>query len=499
MAVDLPPPIPPEQGVVAPAEAVASVAFKDYSIQVLGPKVLEQAALEKAVQGSDTLSNAVRAIASAYYAAGYPAAKVTYSLTDKTLYLLVNLGGVSSVEGEAPVKAYFEGLADQNPLTDDALMPRWILGSVHADRAGLSLISKWVPGSDGNHQFVLAPGPDVVDPTQVRVELGNPGNRYVGRYFIDFDLRTSTRWGDEFRALARSGQHGFSANESDYFEQNLGWNRVTTWGIFGLGGRYVDYGFYDQATPTLAINGNIWVAEAYWLYPLLADFNSRLTLQGKVDRTNNSNDIAASGATFQQEVYTSVEVSATYQRSFNWLASSWDFDAALAVRKGLETDDTAPTTADQDYLLYRPALRLRNHITERYSLALELSGQFTSDTVPQQQQWVLGGQGNLTSALPGIAVGDNGYLLRLVGEAGSYDLFGVTLTPKAFVESGEASFERLTGSPALADVGLELGAKVFDWLEGSVAYAEPIADKDLSQTDKDQSDANLFFRLQAKF
>jgi len=504
MAVDLPPPVPPEQGTVQQGDAVAAVGFQDYSIQVLGSRVLGKAAIEQAIAGADTLSNAVRALASAYYAAGYPAARLAYSLADKTLYVTVTLGGVTTVEGGGPAHAYLKGLAGQAPLTDQALEPRRTLASIHADRAGLSLISQLTPDAAGNSQLTLKPGPDLVDPTTVRVEVGNPGNRFVGRYFIDFDLRTGSRWGDEFRALARSGQHGFSETESDYFEQNLGWSRVTPWGIFGAGGRYVDYTFVGDVTTgttttTEPVNGNIWFGEAYWLYPLLADFNSRLTLQGKVDRTSKTGDIADDGTTYQREIYTSVEAGAAYQRNLHGLGMRWDIDAGLAIRKGLADEESALTNANQDYLLYRPALRLRSHLTERYSLALELSGQFTSDPLPEQQQWVLGGQGNLTSALPGVAVGDQGYLLRLVGEATAFELYGLSLTPKVFVETGEADLELDSTKPSLADVGFEIGVKVFDWLEGSLAYAEAITDKDLSEAELDGADANLFFRLQAKF
>jgi hemolysin activation/secretion protein len=501
MALDMPPPIVPEQGEVQPGSAIVTASFQNYTVHVLGAAAVDGAQLSRAIAAADTLSNAVRAVASAYYAAGYPAARVVYSLQGQDLYVLVSLDGLTATEGEARITRYFDGVVGESPLTAGALEPRRVLASVHADRAGLDLLSSLRPG-DGGAVLQLQPGPDPVDPTQVVIEIGNPGNRFVGRYFIDFNLRTGTRWGDEFRAIARSGQRGFSdAEDGDYFEQHLGWNRVTPWGIFGLGGRYVDYRYDDREnTPAVSVNGGVTVGEVYWLYPLLADLRSRLTVQGKVDRIDNANDISSTGQAVLRELYTSVEAAATYQYGFEWLDFRWDLDAGLSVRKGLGDSSAPLTNANLDYLLYRPSLRLRNYLTERYSVALELSAQFSGDTVPQQQQWVMGGLGNLSSALPGLAVGDQGYLVRLVGAAGDYELYGVSVSPKVFIESGAAEFDALrSDKPALSDIGFEVGVRVYDWLEGSLAYAESLSEKDLSQADLDAADANLYFRLQFKF
>lgn len=503
MAVDLPPPIEPVQGEVQPGTDVAAVTFQDFNIHVLGANVLDADTLTRAAAGADTLSNAVRAIASAYAQAGYPTARLTYSLAEKDLYLLVTLGNLAGVEGDPLAEQYFGSLPKDVPLTAANLEPRRILASVHADRRGRNLLSEVATDASGNSLLRLKQGPDGPDPTQIRVEMGNPGNRFVGRYFVDFDLRTSTDYGDEFRAIARSGQHGFSENEEgDYFEQHLGWNRVTSWGIFGVGGRYVDYSFDAEDTTTGAavpLNGEIWIGEAFWLYPVLADYRSRLTLQGKFDRTSKTGDVAVGGQNFQRELYNSLEVAATYQRSLDFAGFRWDVDGGLAVRKGLGDEESTRTTANQAYLLYRPTLRIRNYLTERYTVALELSAQLTSDTVPEQQQWVLGGMSSLTAAVPGLAVGDEGYLARVVGEAGTYTLYNFVFTPKVFIESGNTKAGVVAGSPALTDIGGELNVRFNEWLDGTVAYAEAITDSHLSEEELRRADANLFFRLQARF
>jgi hemolysin activation/secretion protein len=149
----------------------------------------------------------------------------------------------------------------------------------------------------------------------------------------------------------------------------------------------------------------------------------------------------------------------------------------------------------------RPGLRLKYFLTDRYSLGLEASGQYSDQTVPEQQQWVLGGLGNLTAYLPGLAVGDKGYLMRLQGEAGAYPVYrGVELRPRAFVEYAATQYNSLGGGdPRVADAGVELGFKLVSWLSGSVAYARSFYDKDVPQPVLDATDARVYFRLQGEF
>jgi hemolysin activation/secretion protein len=345
----------------------------------------------------------------------------------------------------------------------------------------------------------------------VRAEFGNPGNRFVGRYFLDFDVRTGTQSGDELRAVTREGLKGMNDKRTDgeYFEQNLGWSRVTTWGLFGLGGRYLDFNFFD-APAAQRLNGGLWVGEAFWLYPILADFHSRLTTQLKVDRNSKTTEKSSNGEDTQRELYNSVEVSGSYIRT-EQIGGRWDFELGLAVRKGLGEHTagnltgvlpaTPQTNANLDYLLYRPAVRLKYYFADDVTLGLDATAQITSDTVPEQQQWVMGGLNNLAYALPGIAIGDSGYLGRLVLEAGQYDIAGMQFTPKAFAEYGQTRFENVAGNskPTLGDGGVELAVKVLSWLDASAAYAAKFTDKDFTQAELDDAKANLYFRVQAKF
>jgi hemolysin activation/secretion protein len=512
MAIDYPPPVEPQQGdaqQIQQGAALGNYTYKDTRIHLLGDRAVGDAALQRAIDQAPSLSDAVRAIARLYHAQGYPAAQLRYALVGQDLYVLASLGGVDSLKVQPGLEPFFRGLVGDKPLTDTELEPRRILASIYADRAEISAVPQFgadpQSGSSGEVMSLRDIG-DKPAQTQVKVDFGNPGNRYVGRYFADVDARAGTYQGDEVHSVTRFGLHGLNSGDSNgtYFEQDANWNRVTRWGVGGINGRYVRYHSEPDAVQTTGVNGQLYQAEAYWLAPVYADISSHLTVLGKLDRTDKSAYLDGAGDTqIQEEIYNSAELAAIYARAFE-LFLPFDLDAGIAARKGLGSGQPL-TGADLHYFLLRPTARLLFHLTDRYTLSLEGQAQFSHDTVPEQQQWVLGGVGNISAYLPGVAIGDRGYLLRTQAGAGDYDYSGFSFSPRVFAEYGKASFAEGAGSsplltgqhPAFADVGGEIGIKLTRWLSGAVDGAWAFKHSDVSDYQLDKSEARVFFRLEA--
>jgi hypothetical protein len=514
MAIDYPPPTEPQQGdaqqIQQGATALGDYSYKDTHIHLLGDRAASDAALKQAIDAAPSLSDAVRAIAGLYHAAGYPAAHLRYALVGQDLYVLATLGGVGRLEVQPGLEPFFRGLIGDQPLTDTELEPRRILASIYADRAEISAVPQFgagtsQPGAPGEVMSMRDVGTKP-EQTQVKVDFGNPGNRYVGRYFADVDARAGTFAGDEVHSVTRFGLHGLNSGDSNgtYFEQDANWNRVTRWGVGGINGRYIRYHSEPDAVQTIGVNGQLYQAEAYWLAPVYADINSHLTVMGKLDRTDKSAYLDGAGDTqIQEEIYNSAEVTALYARAIN-LILPFDLDAGVAVRKGLGSGEPL-TGVDLHYFLVRPTARLLLHLTDRYTLSLEGLAQFSHDSVPEQQQWVLGGVGNVAAYLPGVAVGDRGYLLRTQAGAGDYEYSGFSFAPRVFAEYGKASFAQGAGTsplytgqhPAFADVGGEIGIKLTSWLSGAVDGAWAFKHSDVSDYQLDKSEARVFFRLEA--
>ncbi len=115
MAVELPPPQAPQQITVEQVKAqnpetAIKVKFQEYTLNVIGGqgKVTKQD-LEEVVSDADSLSNAVRLINAAYYAAGYVGVRLSYALSGQELYILVDYGSVSSVRAPPELLPYFDG------------------------------------------------------------------------------------------------------------------------------------------------------------------------------------------------------------------------------------------------------------------------------------------------------------------------------------------------------------------------------------------------------
>lgn len=517
MSVELPPPPTPQQGTVETLQpqtaAGITVAFQAYHLHVSAPGVLTAAEIRNAIHVAGDLSNAVRNLGAAAYLAGFPAARVTYAKSGQDLFVLVTPGRISGIRASDRLKPYLDGLQDADPLTARALETHRVLASIAADRQGVTVYPTFQPDGAGGQVLDFEQSLKAADPTTVKGELSNVGNRYASRYFLDLGINTASVWGDEFQVYWR---HGLShldnkGREGDYNEQDLAWNRVTPYGVFGIGGRYINYFFHAA---TLPVDGRIYTGEISWLYPLYADFTRRLTVQARADRTDSRKDLQDSvgaypaGTPLQHQLYASGEVTLSYGQDFQFLEHRWSLEGAASVRKGFGDDRSgnAQVLADQGYLLVRPALRLKFHWDDIIATGLEASGQLSSDSVPEQQQWVLGGVGNLTSSLPGVAVGDKGYLARIFTEVAGPTVYGVAFTPKIFVEQGGARFAQPTtangqpqGTQTLVDAGAELGFRFARFVDGSLSYAHAFTDRNINQTTRDDSRAQLYFRITAKF
>ncbi|TXH02809.1 MAG: hypothetical protein E6R07_14090 [Nevskiaceae bacterium] len=528
MSVELPPPATPQQGTVDQLQSQAGsgvvVAFQTYQLHVAASGILDEAAIQNAVGLADNLSNAVRNIGAAAYLAGYPASQVTYALSGNDLYVLVLPGKISGVKASDALKPYLNGLESADPMRDSDLIGHTTLASLAADRAGIDVYPVFEPDGNGGQVLDFEKNNKDADPTTVRVEFGNPGNRFASRYFLDMDLKTGSIWGDEFRVFAREGIQNLDdkGKPGDYHEQDLVWTRVTPWGLFGLDGRFVNYNYTSPvvapATTGTNVLGRIWVGEAQWLYPLFANFNSRWTVQAKADRTSKSGKLDSSAGSpsqeYQRELYTSGELGTTYLRNFAFLGHRWDLASGVSVRKGFgdrtpdtsfnpAAGDTSPMHGDEGYLLFRPTASLKFYWTGALVTGVEASGQFSNDSVPEQQQWVLGGLGNLTSSLPGVAVGDKGYLARAYTELTLPLIAGIELKPRVLIEHGAAKFAKplagqSTDTQQVTDAGLELGFKFTQIVDGTLAYAKSFDDKGVTSSTKQDADARVYFRISIK-
>ncbi len=547
MPIALPPPLPPVQGIAEEIQqqgsAYVTAEVQEVQLHVIGPDVVSKDVLTLVITSAATMSDAVRLVQGLYYAAGYPGVQVSYALVQPDLFVLVRLGAVAEVEAPAPYDRYLSGVVGADPLTDDALEPGRTLASLHADRAGQTATPVFKADEDGRMVLRIEPQDGAPKRGFIGAEFGNPGNRFVGRHFLDWFASHSLTTGDDFRATGRHVLEGLSdePGAGGYHEHSLGWSRVTPWGLFGLSGRYVGYQqildlsgtapeplggggllssllspVFDLLTGLLgpanvadpvSFDGNIRQAELGWTYLLAADFSSRWTVGSKVDYTRKDFSTTFFGEqTVQRQEYGSAEVSTDYSTLTHPLGLQTELGGTLAVRSGLGDDKTDEplTAADLGYLMYRATLSAKTQLHEWVSMSLVATGQVSGDRLPEQEQWVMGGVGNLEAYLPGVAAGDSGGVARLQFELKGLSLGTLTVRPRIFAEYGVARYEeplvgQASGTQAISDGGVSLAMSLGPSLEASVSYAESISEDRIEQSVLDRADANVFFRVAAKF
>lgn len=510
MPIALPAPADPQLGTVETIQAAGAeyvtVAFQQTQVHVKGPDVVSKAVVQDAITSGESLSDVVRQIQAVYYAAGYPSVQVSYALAEPDLYVLVALGKLDRIDAPAPYDAYFAGIAPAEPLTDEALEPARTLASLHADRAGETAMPRFQTGPEGT---VLSIEPEAHGPDQgaVGAEFGNPGNRFVGRHFLDYYARASFASGDEIKGSGRHALIGLEDDEDSrgYHDHSLGWSRVTSLGLFGITGRYVNYQqdlvLGGNAVPT-RFDGDIRQAEAAWLYLLSAGFESRWTLGAKLDYTRKDFSTTLGEAVAQRQEYGSAEASTEYATIIRALGLQTDLTAGFALRSGLGDNqiDDPTTLADLGYLMFRPSASLRTQLSSSLSFGLGFNGQFTGDTLPEQQQWVIGGVGNGEAYLPGVAAGDSGGVARAQLELRASEIGSFTLVPRVFAEYSYARFEdpfagQPSGDQSVADAGVSLGLSYAKLLEVSVSYAESLDDSGIDKAILRDADANVYFKI----
>ncbi|HZP12264.1 MAG TPA: hypothetical protein VFB36_07570 [Nevskiaceae bacterium] len=539
MAVALPPPLTPQLGNVeelrSRANGAMTLSYQQYHLHVYGTDVIPQGTLQAAIQNADTLSNAVRGIAGLYYNKGYPAVQVVYALAGDDLYILVSLGVITTTAGPDHLTRYFTGMDASAPLTDLMLEPRRTLASLQADRAGESVTPEFILQSNGTYQLDLKTDPNGPPQTAFKFEVNNPGNRFVGRHFADVDAKVDDHWGDEFHALARRSIDFLNRHNegNDYLEGDLAWNRVTPYGVLGMSGSnvhyhvrldHVDLGVPNFNDVSLPLVGDLKTGELDWFGLLTAGFSSRWTLQARLGRTDKRTDAEAYkdliGETQQHELYNWAELTTIYSRVYAVGEDHVSVETGLSVGKGMSGMRRGPAAdrntgvpfdnpTDFAYLFWKPSLKLQLQTTNSWTFISDTTAQFTRHTLPEQQQWILGGLNNGTAYLPGLATGDSGLITRLSAEPAVLPLGShLRILPKLFAEYAYSKLQ-LEGvelppdephlRPTIADIGLELGVGVYDWLETTLTYAQPIYHHDISDEELDASRAYLYFQIAAKF
>lgn len=520
MAADLPPATPaaaPVAAIVAPAPAEAApinVEANGYLFSVVGNTLLSAAAIEAVLNDAKTPKEAVDGLDAAYRKAGYQFVVIGARVNNRLVAIRVLQGRISEIVAPADLMPFVRGLQDREDLTSRDQLRAATMAEAFAARQGTRPRAQFAKAEQvGGTKMTVTEEPiPGAKPWNATLAFGNLGSRFSSRYTASASGTVRPGGGLELSAGYTQGLPGLTADSagSSYKGAQLGGSLVTPWGIYSLSYSRTQYTIGERAAP-LYPSGDIESGGVTGTQLAYADEVTRVTLTQSLLRVSNLQTVFDGAATLTEQDYTYATLGATYNRAVALFGQNASIGAGatwqqgLSPRSGTFLPDT-PGVPNPRYTLFQANASLSGGLPAGFSGAATLSGQFSDDTVPQNQQWILGGVGNLSAWLPAVLVGDSGALARLSVTSPPYRWGEIGLTGTAFVEGGVARFAyRPAADPqtrSLADVGLSLTGSTSFGLTATLAYAWPVWYRNVEGAIRDAADANranLYFSLVQSF
>ncbi len=570
MAIDLPPAIPPkltnaEQIAVYASSSQAYAGKVDgYELRVTGDHYLSDAELARIFEAAETPSQAILLINSAAHRKGNLLVVLQYAPVNNVVHVHALQGKVAGVEGASEITPYFDGLVGDFDLKRSEFDRARVMANVRSGRTGVDydVSYRQVENDPGNITLVFEGAPkEDHDSTDLILQLGNQGSRFVGRYFADagvthnFDNGTRLGLGYE-TAITEWGE---SREGDDYEQFQLKLDHPFSSGLYGIDASYLEYTqeirLSDTSDPAagnpllgllcgldpnnaacvgvvteqlLNLDAEVSRVGVSGEHVLSSDHNRRFSLYERLEYVDSQIEEASTGEAFQDENYTTLEVGAKYHRASQVGKKTLKWNVAASVKGGVTGDDGTLGTYDQfvaefdanktdpdakaptvtpsartaEFVTFKPRVAAELALDDNDSLNFQFAAQIADEQLPQQQQWVLGGISQISAYLPGVLVGDTGYYSK-----GSYDhrweWEGVTLSFSLFAEYGTAQFENASGvegdTRSIADAGIGLTATFGKTLEVRAVAAESIDEENFDDRFLERTEADFFVTAKLVF
>lgn len=554
MPVDLPPPAYVQ-------EAVFVVTLSNgQRLEVSGATGLPEQRVQAAVSVASSAEEAARRLQSAYAEAGFALIQVRVEPAGQASRLVVVHGRLSEFSGPDGFRQYFAGVLDRPGVTHTEVRTPSARADKAAAREGRHIEVVDVPtGSPGQHRLVVE-SEELPQwrPVGASLSAGNYGNRYAGRDIGNANVRLNPGSGTQLDMQFAKHLNRLSENNkgADYRRGGLMGSIASRWGIYGLNGAVTNYrtGSGQRLTLPEKTEGSILQFSGWGEQLLYASRKVSWSVTEAIHHVGNEVDLPANVRLFEQD-YTFAEFGTAVQWKPSWAEQAtlhtriWigqglggDFDRirgnptnALQVGGALELNiaDTifvggggevgggadlgdfpialspaaasggALRTPKEDFSLLGLNVGYRHPLPASLEFSATLNGQYTDGTMPEMQQFVLGGFGELTGWLPGVAEGDRGGLMRLRLTHTGLHLGKLGLGLSAYVEGGATEFAHpfrgAEGWQTLVDAGIAITGNTSFGTRVTVAYAEPISSSNVPAMVREAERADVYFQVEQRF
>lgn len=422
-----------------------SVIMQDargYHYEVRGNTLLSTARVQQVLAEASDPRSAVEALQKAYVEAGYFLVGLEPEVVGTTIRIRVLPRSISSVQAPAVLQPYFRSLEDRPDLKYGSLARKYALAESYEQRRGRTLNIDLAPGKTPTEATLRVEeqlNPEA-SPISFNFGLNNFGNRFAGRYIGQGAVSYQPGAGWE---LSANYARGFTFDDEDDSELNaggVGLSKVTPWGIYGINAAATDYANPNYLS-AYNLEGRFRIYSATGMQFLAVSEKSRWLLNEAFTRTENVVDFGDTKTQALDERYNSVSLGLAYGRQLHETGSVDDLNLGLNLAKGLSSRkgsfaNEGPVVADPQYFLASSSAVYAPRLPDRLHFGFSAQGQWADTTLPQNQQWVLGGLDRLSAWGPGVTVGDSGFLARLSATSPEFSLGGFGFAASMAVEGG---------------------------------------------------------------
>jgi hemolysin activation/secretion protein len=519
MLITFTPPPPPSPLVMEYVEpkygaVPTTVESHGYRYVVTGNTLLPPARLIHVLEAASSPREALGNLLKTYQNSGHMLVAVTGNVVGKHVAVSVFQGMLTEVTTANGLGPFFAGLKDDETIQKSDLERDQILAGGYASRSGEDVHLNLAPASNpGSSALTVSqtPVPNYF-PVSGNLLFGNIGSRYSSDYIAGADAAANLPHGVQVTGNFQQGLPGLSASSfgSNYYQTGVGASIVTPYGIYGATVGWTHYRLGDLTYP-LNPDGNIFSLQFSGTQLVYADDSTRLSLNETFNHIDNKETGYYQYYTLLNQNYDYVSVGGNINHALTAAGLAGNVNLALTFNQGISGvsgtfADGVPGVPTSHFSYATTGLTYQQSLPHGFNAILTGQAQISADTLPQEQQWVLGGLGNLTAWDPSAALGDSGYAARFEVDAPTFHRFGTSAVLGAFLETGGATLRTPPSGTApwqtLSDVGISLKLQLPYHFSATVMAALPIERAGYEGAEVsalDDNRINAFFVVQKGF
>lgn len=523
MAFDIPPLAqapapPPPPAVVSGAQDPAPSIFADshgFHYAVAGNTLLSPDVVKATLEAAATPKEAIDALAREYVNRGYFLTALTGQVDRQLVSIKVIQGRLTESEMTPDLAPYFGGIEGRDDLQRSTIFRKSSVAEFYSSRQGMRPVVSFAKAQEvGGSKIIVSEEPlEGARQWSAGVNFGNLGSRFSSRYLASAYGALRPGAGLELTANWSQGLPGLTnaSGGSLYHSGTVGASIVTPWGIYGATYNGINYRIGGEAGAGLFPKGDIQISGVTGTQLLYADETTRWAVTEAFTHTQNVVDVFTdSDQTFRltDQRYDFVSLGTSYNKSLRVFGFNANIQTGLTAMQGL----TPPRgtfvpivvgSPNTRFSLIQANVNYQQALPANYVLGVAVSGQWSDSTLPQNQQWILGGLGNLSAWLPAVILGDLGGLGRVSVNAPPWTWDRFTVSGAAFVEAGVTRFHITPAiSPvtrSLGDAGFSISGSIAGGTSLTLAYALPVYYRNVDRNVVDQQRAQVYFSLSQSF